>query len=90
MKNRGLYAVILLLIMYCSISGENLNAGMTLEYANFFAIINEEKYAEFSKEDRKEFEDFISNSELNMTKIKVKNPDNPALLNVAYLITYSK
>ena len=57
---------------------------------NFFAIINEEKYADFSKEDRKEFEDFVNNSDLNMTKVKIKNPDNPAILNVAYLITYSK
>ena len=57
---------------------------------NFFAIINEEKYAYFSKEDRKEFEDFVNNSDLNMTKVKIKNPDNPAILNVAYLITYSK
>ena len=57
---------------------------------NFFAIINEEKYAGFSKEDRKEFEDFANNSELTMTKIKIKNPDNPAILNAAYLITYSK
>lgn len=57
---------------------------------NFFAIINEEKYADFSKEDRKEFEDFVSNSDLTMTKIKIKNPDNPAILNGAYIITYSK
>ena len=57
---------------------------------NFFAIINEEKYANFSKEDRNEFEEFINNSDLNMTKVKIKNPDNPAILNVAYLITYSK
>ena len=57
---------------------------------NFFALINEEKYADFSKEDRKEFEDFINKSDLNMTKVKIKNPDNPAILNVAYLITYSK
>ena len=57
---------------------------------NFFAIINEEKYADFSKEDRKEFEDFVNNNDLNMTKVKIKNPDNPAILNVAYLITYSK
>jgi type-2 restriction enzyme ngoPII len=57
---------------------------------NFFAIINEEKYADFSKEDRKEFEDFVNKSDLNMTKVKIKNPDNPAILNIAYLITYSK
>ncbi len=57
---------------------------------NFFAIINEEKYADFSKEDRKEFEDFVNRCKLNMTKVKIKNPDNPAILNVAYLITYSK
>lgn len=57
---------------------------------NFFAIINEEKYADFSKEDRKEFEDFVDKSELNMIKTKIRNPDNPAILNGAYLITYSK
>ena len=57
---------------------------------NFFAIINEEKYADFSQEDRMEFEDFVNKSDLNMTKVKIKNPDNPAILNHAYLITYSK
>ena len=57
---------------------------------NFFAIINEEKYADFSKEDIKEFEDFVNKNDLNMTKVKIKNPNNPAILNVAYLITYSK
>ena len=55
---------------------------------NFFSIINEEKYSEFNKEDRKEFEDFVNNSDLSM--IKIKNPDNPAILKNAYLITYSK
>lgn len=57
---------------------------------NFFAIVNEEKYSEFNKEDRKEFEDFVNNSDLSMIKIKIKNPDNPAILKNAYLITYSK
>lgn len=57
---------------------------------NFFAIINEEKYADFNSDDRKEFEDFVNNSELSMKKIKIKNPDNPAILKGAYLITYSK
>ena len=32
----------------------------------------------------------INKSDLNMTKVKIKNPDNPAILNMAYLITYSK
>lgn len=57
---------------------------------NFFSIINEEKYSEFNKEDRKEFEDFVNNSDLSMIKIKIKNQDNPAILKNAYLITYSK
>lgn len=57
---------------------------------NFFSIINEEKYSEFNKEDRKEFEEFVNNSDLSMIKIKIKNPDNPAILKNAYLITYSK
>lgn len=57
---------------------------------NFFAIINEEKYADFNSDDRKEFEDFVNNSELSMKKVKIKNPDNPAILKGAYLITYSK
>ncbi len=57
---------------------------------NFFAIINEEKYNEFCKDDRTEFEIFVNNSNINMSKIKIKNPDNPAILNTAYLITYSR
>lgn len=58
---------------------------------NFFALINKEKYLEFSNEDRKEFEVFAKNRDLlHITEVKVKNPDNPAKLNDAYLITYSK
>lgn len=57
---------------------------------NFFAIINEERYNEFCKDDRTEFEIFVNNSNINMSKIKIKNPDNPAILNTAYLITYSR
>ncbi len=58
---------------------------------NFFALINKEKYLEFSNEDREEFEVFVKNRDLlHITEVKVKNPDNPAKLNDAYLITYSK
>lgn len=58
---------------------------------NFFALINKEKYLEFSNEDREEFEVFVKNRDLlHITEAKVKNPDNPAKLNDAYLITYSK
>ena len=56
------------------------------EYTEMIEIkaIFEEEYG------LKEFEDFIRNSELTMAKIKIKNPDNPAILNGAYIITYSK
>lgn len=58
---------------------------------NFFALINKEKYLEFSNEDREEFEVFAKNRDLlHISEVKVKNPDNPAKLNDAYLITYSK
>ena len=57
---------------------------------NFFAIINKKKYLEFSSEDRNNFERFIKNNNLlAMTEVKIKDPDNPAKLNDAYLITYS-
>ena len=45
---------------------------------------------QYGEDGVKEFEDFVNKSDLNMTKVKIKNPDNPAILNVAYLITYSK
>ena len=48
------------------------------------------KYVKSVPLTRKEFEDFVNKSDLNMTKVKIKNPDNPAILNMAYLITYSK
>lgn len=58
---------------------------------NFFALINKQKYLEFSSEDRSSFERFVKNNQLlYMTEVKVKNPDNPAKLKDAYLITYSK
>lgn len=58
---------------------------------NFFALINREKYLEFSTEDRNSFEKFVRDNELLfMTEVKVKNPDNPAKLKDAYLITYFK
>lgn len=58
---------------------------------NFFALINKEKYLEFSDEDRNNFETFVKNKDLlHMTEVKVKNPDNPAKLKDAYLIIYSK
>lgn len=58
---------------------------------NFFALINKEKYLEFSNEDRENFEAFAKNRDLlHIVEVKVKNPDNPAKLKDAYLITYSK
>lgn len=58
---------------------------------NFFALINKEKYLEFSNEDRENFEAFAENRDLlHIVEVKVKNPDNPAKLKDAYLITYSK
>lgn len=58
---------------------------------NFFSIINVEKYNKFEKEERERFEQIVaSNKDLIMKKVKIKNPDNPAKLIDAYLISYSK
>jgi hypothetical protein len=53
---------------------------------NFMAIINLEKYNTFAN--KKEFENFVSNDQkLFIKDIKIKNPNNPAQLNEAKLIT---
>lgn len=58
---------------------------------NFFALINKDKYLEFSSEDRNYFEKFIEEKEqLVLTKVRIKDPDNPAKLKDAYLITYNE
>ncbi|MGL5123950.1 MAG: NgoPII family restriction endonuclease [Fusobacteriaceae bacterium] len=56
---------------------------------NFMAIINEEKYLSFSSEKRILLENLTSSiKELNIKNIKIKTPDNPALLKKAKLITF--
>ncbi len=63
----------------------------TTKEFNFFALISKEKYIKFSNEDRSNFEKFVNDKEsLHMDEVKIKNPDNPAKLKEAYLITYSK
>ncbi|MDD6490211.1 MAG: NgoPII family restriction endonuclease [Clostridia bacterium] len=55
---------------------------------NFMAIINNEKYNTF--DNRTEFESLLNNNEnLSMTDVKIKNPDNPAQLKNAKLISFS-
>lgn len=55
---------------------------------NFMCIINDEKWNSFSNID-----DLISlsksNSNLNISSVKIKSPNNPAKLNNAKLITFS-
>ncbi len=55
---------------------------------NFMCIINNEKFETF--ENRQELIDLSKNTaELLITDIEIKNPDNPALLKKAKLITYT-
>lgn len=57
---------------------------------NFMALINTEKYSQFTDVDRVEFEEMIrNNSKTNMQEVKIKNSNNPANLKTAYLITYN-
>lgn len=54
---------------------------------NFMAIINLNKYDSFNN--KKELERLAeSNSNLNIKNVKIKNPDNPAKLNNAKLISF--
>lgn len=58
---------------------------------NFFALINKEKYLEFSSENRNYFEKAVAEKErLVVTEVRIKDPDNPAKLKDAYLITYNE
>ena len=52
---------------------------------NFMCIINNDKYNTFAN--RSELE-AIENSNLHITDIQIKNPDNPAKLKKAKLITF--
>ena len=47
---------------------------------NFFALMNEEKYISMGG---------LTNNKLNIKDVKIKNPDNPAQLKKAKLITFS-
>lgn len=58
---------------------------------NFFALINKKKYIEFSGKDREYFEKVVAEKEgLVVNEVRIKDPDNPARLNDAYLITYNE
>jgi hypothetical protein len=55
---------------------------------NFMAIVNVDKYNSFSNRDT--LENLANtNSSLNITDVDIKNPDNPAQLKHAKLITFS-
>ncbi|MEG1008749.1 MAG: NgoPII family restriction endonuclease [Clostridia bacterium] len=57
---------------------------------SFMALINNEKYFGFSVADRIEFEKMVKeNSDISMSEVNIKNPNNPAILKNAYLITYN-
>ncbi|MDU2108993.1 MAG: NgoPII family restriction endonuclease [Peptoniphilus rhinitidis] len=56
---------------------------------NFMAIISEEKWNKL--DNRAELERLVENTEnANISKEKIKNPDNPAVLKNVYLITYKR
>src|SRR3989344_2463095 len=52
---------------------------------NLFALMRKEKYLSFSKEDIKEIE---SNKNISIKDVKIRDPNNPAKLIEAKLITY--
>ena len=55
----------------------------------FVAVINNEKYYSFPIEDRTKIESLLS-SNLKISDVKIKTPDNPSILKDAKLITFSK
>lgn len=57
---------------------------------NFITLINDDKYNSFDKNSIDSFEDTVSkNSNVNLVNVKIKVPDNPAMLKNAKLITFS-
>jgi hypothetical protein len=54
---------------------------------NLFALIKKEKYLSYPKEDIKELE---SNKEISVKDVKIKDPNNPAKLIEAKLISYKQ
>lgn len=52
----------------------------------FCAIINEDKYNSYKNKDELEK---IKNNSLNITDVKIKNPNNPAVLMNAKMIRFS-
>lgn len=56
---------------------------------NFMAIINKEKYNSFSEVDRLKIDNLTTTIEkFELKEIRIKNPNNPANLIDAYLLTY--
>ena len=54
---------------------------------NFMAIINQQKYNQF--QNRQQLEQLaLENNNLSIFDVKIKNPDNPAQLKDAKLITF--
>jgi hypothetical protein len=54
-------------------------------------IINERKYLSFPEEERKKFEDLLNKvTKLEMKDVKIKDPNNPAQLKKAKLITFER
>lgn len=56
---------------------------------NLMVLINNEKYFSFDEKDRQELENLSHSSNLVITNVKIKNPNNPAKLKDAKLITFS-
>lgn len=57
---------------------------------NFMALINNEKYSSFDKADIKSLEALTKKyKNFNIIDVEIKNPDNPAQLRKAKLITFS-
>ena len=54
---------------------------------NFVAIINVDKYQSFPEEDRKLIE---QESGITIKNVEIKNPNNPATLKKAVVITFSR
>ena len=52
---------------------------------HLFALLSKEKYLSYPKEDLKELE---SNKEISVKDVKIKDPNNPAKLMEAKLITF--
>ena len=84
LRVRGMWHIDNPLRVFSYIYSQNLEKDF-----NFMALINCEKYLSFPQNDRLELEKLFHSGHLSISDVKISDPNNPAKLKEAKLITFS-